>query len=146
MRAFRILGAALAALPCVAAAQGTFDVARQLTTKDAPFRALVALECNFDQRCVDGAVCQDAAFFPRISGEAGGLSPSDMVLEATMIDDAHATTLLGLVSNDAYSLSGGSFDERHLMTIAPSGVARYTLHQAAGPSAITYLGTCKAQN
>ncbi len=142
----RALAATLfALLPVYALAQDDHQ-STQLTIETAPNQAQIELVCRFSKECFETEACSDTEFKTQLSGKAGGLTPADMVVEANLITDAETTTMLGLRSDKTYSLSGGLFDARHLLTIAASGAARYTVHLADGPMVITYHGKCEGQS
>ena len=126
--------------------QGGAALANQsLTIETAPVQAEVTMQCLFDFECFETETCAESGFEATLSGKAGGLTESDMVVDVKMISDAETTPMLGVRSGAAMSLSGGSFDARALLTIGAEGAARYTLHLIDGPLALTYLGTCKEE-
>lgn len=136
LRAFCICGTLLGGLPLAAQTD-------RLTIGTAPVKTDIALVCNFTTECFDADTCTDAAFEPTLTGRAGGMSLQDMVAQVKFSSEAGDADLLGLRSDDAMSLSGGTFEARHLLTINKDGAARYTVHYADGPMAISYLGICK---
>lgn len=138
-----ILAASAFAMPAWAQTGTTHFGMAQLTIETAPAQMDVAKQCTFTVECFDGDGCEETAFNTSLEGRAGGMSASDMVADVKLVTDAETTVLIGVISNGTYSLSGGNFSARHLMTIAASGDTRYTLHLADGPMALTYLGTCK---
>ena len=109
---------------------------------DAPFKQTIAIACDFKTECVEDEPCTETEFKPTIEGIAGGLSAQELVVQSQMVTDAETVELLGVKSGAGYSLSGGSFSDRHLLTIAEGGATRYTVHYADGPFVISYLGTC----
>ena len=119
------------------------EEAAPLTFDNAPVREDIALTCSFVTECYEGEGCAETAFDLSIEGRAGGLVPTDLMVEAQIVADAGTAEMLGLRASGAYSLSGGEFAARHMMTIAPDGAARYTVHYADGPMMISYLGTCR---
>tara|TARA_R110000765_G_scaffold50613_3_gene102768 strand:- start:968 stop:1420 length:453 start_codon:yes stop_codon:yes gene_type:complete len=114
----------------------------ELTLETAPFRQDIEITCSFVYECVESEPCSKSDFAPEITGNAGGLTPNDLVVQSYMRTDGEMIELIGVKSNMALSLSGGSFAARHLMSIAADGTTRYTVHYADGPTLISYLGTC----
>ncbi len=113
-----------------------------LTLDNAPFRQDIKIACNFITECVEDEPCTDVEFTPDITGNAGGLTSDDLVVQSEMVTDAETIELLGVKSGKSYSLSGGTFAARHLLSITDNGATRYTVHYAEGPFVISYLGTC----
>jgi hypothetical protein len=113
-----------------------------LTLDNAPFRQDIKISCNFITECVEDEPCTEVEFTPEITGNAGGLTPDDLVVQSEMVTDAETIELLGVKSGKSYSLSGGTFAARHLLSITNGGATRYTVHYAEGPFVISYLGTC----
>lgn len=113
-----------------------------LTLDDAPFRQEIKIACNFATECVEDEPCTEVEFTPEITGNAGGLTADDLVVQSEMVTDAETIALLGVKSGKAYSLSGGTFAARHLLSITEDGATRYTVHYAEGPFVISYLGIC----
>lgn len=101
------------------------------------------LSCGFDFECLETEACADTTFTTQLKGQAEGILGGDMAVQGEMISDAGDTILLGARSGDAMSLAGGTFEARHLLTIAANGAARYTLHYSDGPMVISYTGTCQ---
>jgi len=120
--------------------------AEQLTIETAPVKAKVDLTCNFEIECFETENCVETGFSTQLTGVSGGMAADNMIVDATLQSDAASTPMLGLQSAGSYALSGGTFDARHFLTIAATGGARYGVHLADGPIAITYHGTCEGLN
>ena len=112
------------------------------TLQNAPVQSEISMLCAYENECLDAEACNNTTFSFELKGRAGGLNDVDMVVQAELISEIGDTILLGARSGEAMSLSGGTFDARHLLTIAKNGNARYTLHYSDGPMAISYLGAC----
>ena len=112
------------------------------TLQNAPVQSEIAMLCAFENKCLDAEACNNTTFSLELKGRAGGLNDVDIVVQAELISEIGDTILLGARSGEAMSLSGGTFDARHLLTIANDGYARYTMHYSDGPIAISYLGAC----
>ncbi len=142
-----VLGSLLIALtlsaPAIAQSNDAETSSESSADLDAPFKREIALSCAFVSECFEAESCADTTFSVALNGRAVGVKAIDMPVEFEMISDTGTTTLIGVRSSAAYSLSGGAFQARHLMTIAEGGAARYTLHYADGPMAISYLGACE---
>ncbi|MEP5152539.1 hypothetical protein [Planktotalea sp.] len=123
-------------------ANGFGQVPEKLTVDTAPSQNAIALQCTFATECFEGEACTDTTFEMEVSGRAGGLVETDMVVEANLVSVNGTTPVLGVRSGTAMSLSGGTFDARELLTIATGGDARYSLHYVEGPLVISYLGSC----
>jgi hypothetical protein len=123
-------------------AHDELESAETYTLDSAPAQLSFTLQCTFEKECLEDEVCNDTTFAPVLKARAGGLTETDMVVEAELVSEAGDATLLGVRSNGAMSLSGGTFEARHLLTIAANGTARYTLHLSDGPMVISYLGSC----
>ena len=113
------------------------------TLQNAPVKREIALMCRFESECFEAESCAETTLSFDLKGRAGGLTATDMAVEVAMVSEIIDATLIGVHSGSAMSLSGGAFDARHLLTIAEGGAARYTLHYADGPMAISYLGACE---
>lgn len=109
----------------------------------APEQREIKLQCTFASECFEAESCAATTFTGELVGRAGGINNVDMVVQAEFITEIGDTLLLGARSGKAISLIGGDFDARHLLTIAADGGARYTLHYADGPMAISYFGVCE---
>lgn len=141
----RVLSIACATICAVPAfAQNTAQVpnSADLTISTAPVQVEIVLHCAFQSECFEAETCSDTTFSFDLNGRAGGLAESDMVVQTELTSEIGDTDLLGVRTGSALSLSGGSFEARHLLTIAEDGAARYTLHYADGPMTISYLGDC----
>jgi len=112
------------------------------TLQNAPVQSEISMLCAYENECLDAEACNNTTFSFELKGHADGLNDVDMVVQAELISEIGDTILLGARSGEAMSLSGGTFDARHLLTIANNGNARYTLHYSDGPMAISYLGAC----
>ena len=112
------------------------------TLQNAPVQSEIAMLCAFENKCLDAEACNNTTFSLELKGLAGGLNDVDVVVQAELISEIGDTILPGARSGEAMSLSGGTFDARHLLTIANDGYARYTMHYSDGPIAISYLGAC----
>ncbi|MGH1577137.1 hypothetical protein [Planktotalea sp.] len=144
MRIFYSALLALALVPLgLAAQQETFVQPEKLTIETAPVSQSFTFECRFTTECYEAEPCADTEFTPSLEARAGGLTEDDTVVEAKLVSDAGDAVLLGVRSGGTLSLSGGTFEARQLLTIAKDGAARYSLHYADGPMAISYLGVCK---
>ncbi|MEM8577794.1 MAG: hypothetical protein AAGF60_08080 [Pseudomonadota bacterium] len=117
--------------------------AAQMTIDNAPVREMLERACVFATECVEAEGCTETEFEPRLAGRMGGMTPDEMIVEAGFESPAETVRLLGVLSNGALSLAGGTFQARHLLTVSDTGAARYTVHYAEGPMAISYLGTCE---
>lgn len=140
----------LVALPCLAQEDGhgpevDLEDADQLTVTTAPVQSDLFFQCRFERECIEAEPCAESGFDPVIDAHAGGLDPEVLMVEAQMIGDGGNTFMMGAQDHGRVSLMGGDFDARHLLTIAPDGAARYTVHLAEGPRVVSYLGTCVAQ-
>ncbi|SPF81292.1 hypothetical protein [Pseudoprimorskyibacter insulae] len=116
--------------------------ARQLTLDDAPVQSEVMMICRFGTECYEAEACAASGFEADLIGLSGGMSADALVVQAMFRSDAGNVELIGLRAPEAMSLSGGQLEARHLLTVANSGAARYTMHYADGPMVISYLGTC----
>lgn len=129
-------------LPVAANESEQTDDAGSYTLETAPVKLDVELSCVFETECLEADTCNDTTFSFDLIGKAGGLTDVDMVVQAEIVSEIGDTVVLGARSGTAMSLAGGTFDARHLLTIAAGGDARYTLHYSDGPMAISYLGAC----
>ncbi|WP_136443492.1 hypothetical protein [Pacificoceanicola onchidii] len=133
---------AMAALAEPAAAQPRSSFGgEQLSIDHAPVREDIALTCAYATECYEAEGCQEAGFGYALSGRGGGMNNEMLVVELDMVSDIGDVTLVGLRSG-GYALSGGSFDARHLLSIAENGDARHTVHYMSGPQVISYIGQC----
>lgn len=96
--------------------------------------------CDFTFECFEAEACTETEYTPSLTGEIG---TDGMLVEAEFESPSETVALLGVASDGALSLVGGSFSARHLLTITADGAARYTVHYADGPMVISYLGTCR---
>ncbi|MEO0390901.1 MAG: hypothetical protein AAF218_08160 [Pseudomonadota bacterium] len=115
----------------------------QVALDDAPVREELLMNCNFVTECFEDEACTDVEYEPQLTGQTGGASDQDMVVEADFESPAGTEKMLGVMLSGALSLSGGSFAARHLLTVNADGAARYSVHYADGPMVISYLGTCE---
>ncbi|MFW2544519.1 hypothetical protein ACN2XU_17930 [Primorskyibacter sp. 2E107] len=114
----------------------------QMTVETAPVQADVALNCAFATECYEAEGCQDSGFGFLLDGHGGGLDQGTLMMEAVIASDAGDVFMMGARDAGAYVLSGGGFDARHMLTVAPDGAARYTVHYSDGPVMVSYLGQC----
>ncbi|MFZ5961745.1 hypothetical protein ACOXXX_02240 [Thalassococcus sp. BH17M4-6] len=150
MRQLTLLALALAAAP--AFGQG-FSPQRggqqqgqgQLTIDTAPAQVLIDRTCTFSTECYEAESCTDTGFDITLQGDAGGMDMQSMVLRTRLISDAGTVEMLGVQDSGAMSLSGGTFEARHLLTVNAEGAARYSVHYIDGPMVVTYLGTCEGE-
>lgn len=113
--------------------------------KDAPFHVQLTMECRFATECREDEPCAENGYGVTLNGDAGGLDEGAMVVSVVMSSETGDTEIVGVRDAGAMSLSGGSFDARHLLTVAPDGTARYTVHYSDGPQVVSYLGRCEAE-
>ena len=133
--AFLLLGAPLVAqVP---------NMSADLTIENAPVQMEIALSCTFETECFESESCAASTYMFELNGRAGGLTDTEMVVQTELVSEIGDTRLIGARSGEAMSLAGGTFEARHLLTLAADGAARYTLHYAEGPMVISYLGECK---
>ncbi|MEO0936627.1 MAG: hypothetical protein AAFY38_00565 [Pseudomonadota bacterium] len=100
----------------------------------------IAKACAFMQECFEAEGCTETDYTPALTWQVGA---DELLVEAQFDSPSETITLIGVASDGALSLAGGSFAARHLLTVAADGAARYTVHYADGPMVISYLGVCR---
>jgi len=103
-----------------------------------PAAATEALSlCRFGTECVEAEPCADTAYTLRVV-------PGDGDMTATLEDQSGSVPAsLGVTPDGAtWALARGGGVLR-LLSVAPDGAARYTLHFTAAPMVLSYLGRCE---
>ena len=117
----------------------------QLGIRQAPVQDEIALSCRFGIECLEAEGCVAGGLSATLDGRAGGMDAQSMTVQAELAFEAGAVEMLGVMDSGAMSLSGGPFEARHLLTRAPDGATRYTVHYTDGPMVVSYLGQCEAR-
>lgn len=115
-----------------------------MVSAETAVEAQVYMDCEFATECYEAEGCQEAVFAATLVGRASGDEMIDMAAEIEMRSDNGDVMLAGTLSNGALGLYGGAGLGRHMLSVSADGAARYTVHLANGPQAVTYLGTCEA--
>lgn len=90
--------------------------------------------CAFTRECID-ETCEDTSF--------SGVLRSNPETRHGHWQDATRTVELASNLSSGQLIAGTMQDEALLITRAPDGAARFTVHNFAPFMAITYSGTCK---
>ncbi|WGW02892.1 hypothetical protein [Tropicibacter oceani] len=114
----------------------------QLTVETAPVQERMTLSCAFAQECYETEACQEAGYGFELTGRAGGMDPQTLVVDGTLRSETGDVPMVGVRSEGLYSLSGGGFEGRHLLTIGAEGEARYTVHYSDPVMVVSYVGQC----
>ncbi len=96
--------------------------------------SVAATTCLFTQECLEGEACAETSY--RVELVAG----DGQVIQ--LISDAETLEGRMIASDDNLHYVFEAPTAAHLLSEAPSGAARYTIH-LDGPFTITYHGTCE---
>ena len=96
--------------------------------------------CHFTTECFESESCTDTDF-------SFAVNHND---DVGFIIQTDAENIDGLVFDNRFpeetsTLIGQTETAYHMLTIAPDGAARYTLHMQ-GPMVVSYMGTCEGMN
>lgn len=107
-----------------------------------PTETDVTLSCVFATECYEDEACQSSGYGVMLEGKAGGMDAEALLVEVAMSSVSGDTFLVGVQSGGIFSLSGGGFDARHMLTIGADGAARYSVHYSDPVMVLTYHGQC----
>ncbi len=110
-------------------------VAAQLATQTAAGER--TMTCGFTRECPETAACGATAYAITIEEKHAAAQIFQIVTDAeTMTGRGYA------LETGGFLFQGGNANGAHLLTVAPQGSARYSVHFFKEPMAISYHGRC----
>lgn len=96
-----------------------------------------AMTCGFTLECPDTAACRETAHAITVNEKHAMAQIFQIVTDTeTMTGRGYA------LETGGFLFQGGNANGAHLLTVAPQGSARYSVHLCKEPMAISYHGQC----
>ncbi|SIT14979.1 hypothetical protein SAMN05421759_12140 [Roseivivax lentus] len=94
--------------------------------------------CRFTTECFEAEACAETEFTLDIEMAEAATQIVQLVTDAeTMTGEGQ------MLDQGGFLFQGGNANGAHLLTAAPDGAARYSVHYFEGPMIVTYHGTCE---